>query len=182
MRLLASSCPTRGQVSDQRLLRAPLDGERVALLDDHEAFARLVAEDLLRLAHHVFDRDEAAGHAPGSDERGEGGDDHLFPSARSGCEVREGDIDEPRQHNTDRDYDQLVEQRRQRVRAHQGAGGYRQGVDEPEAEDRLDGQRPIRKAGSLDTVCGAGRDCEHWDGSNHAITAPAIAACPLAEP
>ena len=44
---------------------------------------------------------------------------------------------------SDRNHDELVFQRRPGIRAEKRPGDYRQGVEEPEAEDRLDGERPI---------------------------------------
>ena len=75
------------------------------------------------------------------------------------------------------DDDQLVLERRQRVGAEEGAGDDRQGIEEPEAEDRFERERPVGEPASGPRV----RHHEHWLLSCPKTPAAQTAACPLAE-
>ena len=69
---------------DERFLGAALDGQRMALFDDHEAFARLVTEHLLGLAHHVLDDEERSSHGARGGEGGKSRDDGLLAALAAG--------------------------------------------------------------------------------------------------
>ena len=146
------------QGQDQRFLGRAFDLDLVALLNDGEAFARLEPELLLTLVHPVFERDDRRSH----DDRA---DVALMPAImalrRMVAPVPSAliaDVHQAGDQDSDPDHHQLVFEHRPRVGAEERPDRHGRGIEQPETEDRFDGERPIAEPGPRHGV----RHHEHW--------------------